>query len=380
MKRLEPEVEREVRRLAAKGHKLREIGRMLGCSRHAVTNTLRRPPRPPSPTAWNPSPARLSLDEREEIRVGLERGDTFTAIAKKLGRAVSTVSREVKANGGRDAYRAHLAHQAAFEQARRPKSPEAGLPASGRPGRRVARAVVVPGADRRAVAHRVPRRSDDAGEPRDDLPVAVRRGPRPAATGALPLSAHRPDTAPATQPHRDPRQDPRDGHDLRASRRGRGPGRARPLGGRSDHRSGPQSAVGTLVERTSRFVLLLHLPDGREAIKVNDAMKTAIADLPAELMRTITWDQGREMARHVDFTVDTGVQVYFCDPHSPWQRPSNENTNGLLRQYLRKGTDLSQHSAEDLAEIARSLNNRPRKTLGFMKPSEKLAELLAPTG
>ena len=143
---------------------------------------------------------------------------------------------------------------------------------------------------------------------------------------------------------------------------------------------GLQSAVGTLVERTSRFVLLLHLPDGREAIKVNDAMKTAIADLPAELMRTITWDQGREMARHVDFSVDTGVQVYFCDPHSPWQRPSNENTNGLLRQYLPKGTDLSQHSAEDLAEIARSLNNRPRKTLGFMKPSEKLTELLAPTG
>jgi IS30 family transposase len=96
-------------------------------------------------------------------------------------------------------------------------------------------------------------------------------------------------------------------------------------------------------------------------------MKTAIADFPAELMRTITWDQGREMARHLDFSVDTGVQVYFCDPHSPWQRPSNENTNGLLRQYLPKGTGLSQHSAEDLAEIARSLNNRPRKTLGYMK-------------
>jgi transposase, IS30 family len=141
-----------------------------------------------------------------------------------------------------------------------------------------------------------------------------------------------------------------------------------------------QSAVGTLVERTSRFVLLLHLPDGRETIKVNEAMKAAIGDLPAELVRTITWDQGREMARHVDFTVDTGVQVYFCDPHSPWQRPSNENTNGLLRQYLPKGTDLSTHSAQDLADIARSLNNRPRKTLGFMKPSEKLTELLALTG
>ena len=142
---------------------------------------------------------------------------------------------------------------------------------------------------------------------------------------------------------------------------------------------GHQSAVGTLVERTSRFVLLLHLPDGREATKVNEAMKKAIAGLPSELVRTITWDQGREMSSHRVFTVDTGVQVYFCDPHSPWQRGLNENTNGLLRQFLPKGTDLSGHSADDLAEIARSLNNRPRKSLGFLKPSERLAELLALT-
>ncbi len=186
MKRLEPEVEREVRRLAAKGHKLREIGRMLGCSRHAVTNTLRRQPRPPSPTSWNPSPARLSLDEREEIRVGLERGDTFTEIAAMIGRAVSTVSHEVNANGGRDAYRGAPGAPGRVRAGPATEDPEAGLPASGRPGRRVARAVVVAGADRRAVAHRVPRRSDDAGEPRDDLPVAVRRGPRPAATRAQP--------------------------------------------------------------------------------------------------------------------------------------------------------------------------------------------------
>jgi IS30 family transposase len=125
---------------------------------------------------------------------------------------------------------------------------------------------------------------------------------------------------------------------------------------------------------------LLHLPEGREAIKVNEAIRHAIAALPDELVRTITWDQGRELSSHASFTVDTGVQVYFCDPHSPWQRGSNENTNGLLRQYMPKGTDLSVHSAEDLARIARSLNNRPRKTLGFMKPSEKLTELLAPTG
>ena len=140
-----------------------------------------------------------------------------------------------------------------------------------------------------------------------------------------------------------------------------------------------RSAVGTLVERSTRYVLLLHLPDGREALKVNEAMKAAIATVPAELFRTLTWDQGREMSSHAQFTIDTGIQVYFCDPHSPWQRGSNENTNGLLRQYMPKSTNLNVHSAEDLSRFARSLNNRPRKTLGFMKPSEKLAELLAHT-
>jgi IS30 family transposase len=109
-------------------------------------------------------------------------------------------------------------------------------------------------------------------------------------------------------------------------------------------------------------------------------MRQAITALPAGLARTITWDQGIEMVYHAAFTIATGIPVYFCDPHSPWQRGSNENTNGLLRQYLPKGTGLSVHTGEDLARIAASLNNRPRKTLGFMKPSEKLAELLAHTG
>jgi IS30 family transposase len=109
-------------------------------------------------------------------------------------------------------------------------------------------------------------------------------------------------------------------------------------------------------------------------------MRRAIATLPGELFRTLTWDQGKEMTCHADFTIATGIPVCFCDPHKPWQRGSNENTNGLLRQYLPEGTDLSVHTAEELATIARSLNNRPRKTLGYMKPSEKLAELIAHTG
>jgi len=144
--------------------------------------------------------------------------------------------------------------------------------------------------------------------------------------------------------------------------------------------AGNHSAVGTLVERTTRYLKLLHLPDGREAEKVNDSMKAAIEELPQELFCTLTWDQGTEMAGHVKFSVDTGIQVYFCDPRSPWQRGTNENTNGLLRQYMPKGTDLSVYTADDLARIEHSLNNRPRKTLGFMTPSEKLAELLALTG
>ena len=127
-------------------------------------------------------------------------------------------------------------------------------------------------------------------------------------------------------------------------------------------------------------MLLLHLPDGKDARAVDEAMRKAIATLPGELFRSITWDQGMEMSGHAAFSVDTGIAVYFCDPHSPWQRGSNENTNGLLRQYMPKGTDLTVHSAEDLARFARSLNNRPRKTLGYLTPSERLTEFLAHTG
>ena len=143
--------------------------------------------------------------------------------------------------------------------------------------------------------------------------------------------------------------------------------------------AGSRSAVGTLVERSSRMVLLLHLPDGKSAEQVETAMRAAISKLPSSLARTITWDQGAEMSTHAAFTTTTGIPIYFCDPHSPWQRGSNENTNGLLRQYLPKGTDLSIVSREELDAIQDSLNGRPRKTLGYLTPSEKLAEFLALT-
>jgi IS30 family transposase len=149
------------------------------------------------------------------------------------------------------------------------------------------------------------------------------------------------------------------------------------------------SAIGTLVERSSRFTMLLHLPPiegtrvkngpalaGHGAEAVRNAIAASITTLPEQLRRSLTWDQGAEMAQHAQLRIKTGLQVYFCDPHSPWQRGSNENTNGLLRQYFPKGTDLSRYSADDLAAVASALNSRPRKTLGWRTPAEVLDQYL----
>jgi IS30 family transposase len=378
-RRLAPEVEREAHRLDARGLNVSEIARALACSRHAVINVLARVPRPPGPGEWDPSPARMSRDEREEIRAGLERGETFTAIAGTIGRAVSTVSREVAANGGRNGYKAWGAHQAAGRRARRPKSPKLNhgplvalvtqwLEQWWSPEQIANRLrIEFPDDPMMWVSYETIYQSlfvEGRGELRRELHRCLRTGRakrrprRPADTrGQIPnkvMISDRPAEA-------DDRAVP--GHwegDLIIGRNG-------------------ASAIGTLVERTTRYLLLIHLPEGRTAIKVNEAITAAIKGLPDDLVRTLTWDQGKELSGHVQFTVDTGVAVYFCDPHSPWQRGSNENTNGLLRQYFPKGTDLNAHSAADLARAAASLNNRPRKTLGYMAPSAKLAEVLAST-
>lgn len=142
---------------------------------------------------------------------------------------------------------------------------------------------------------------------------------------------------------------------------------------------GGRSAIGTLVERKSRFVMLFRLPNGRTAEDVRLGLTRTIAKLPAELRRTLTWDQGKEMAEHVRFSTDASMEVYFCDPHSPWQRGSNENTNGLLRQYFPSKSDLSEHSTARLNAVARSLNGRPRETLGWMTPAEVFGQSVATT-
>jgi len=138
-----------------------------------------------------------------------------------------------------------------------------------------------------------------------------------------------------------------------------------------------RSAIGTLVERQTRYCLLVPLPDGHGAEAVRDRLVAAIKTLPEHLRRSLTWDQGTELAQHRAITLATDMAIYFCDPHSPWQRGSNENTNGLLRQYFPKGTDLSVHSAEHLAAVAAELNGRPRKTLGFITPAEAMQRLLS---
>jgi transposase, IS30 family len=367
-------------RLKAKGLTQLEIARDLGCKAITVRACLRGgAKRAGKPFGWTPGVGRLSIDEREEILVGLRKDESMTAIAHRLGRAPSTVTREVAANGGVDGYGAWRGHRRAAEQSKRPKVAKLSHPplvaAVSKWLEKLWSPEVISARLRAGfgddpmmqVSHETIYQSlfvQGRGELRRELARCLRSGrakrrPRGSAKSGGPIPgmvniSERPaEVADRAVP----------GHwegDLIVGKNGR-------------------SAVGTLVERTTRFVLLLHLVGDHGADTVEAAMQKAISTLPAELVRSITWDQGNEMARHARFTMATQIPIYFCDPHSPWQRGSNENTNGLLRQYMPKGTDLSLHTEEDLARFARSLNNRPRMTLGYMTPLEKLTELIALT-
>src|SRR5215475_9148230 len=351
------------------------------CAFAAVGRIARRGSRRPvRGDGWVPGPGRLTLADREEITVGLHAGESFTVIAARLGKAVSTVSREVAANGGRGGYRAWRAHRRARGQARRPKTPKLACPALAAqvttwpaewwPPQQISRRLRIefPGDPMMWVSHETIYQAlyvQGRGELRRELARCLRTG-----------------RAKRRSRGRDGRAGYIKDMVMISERPAETEDRAVPGHWEGDLLIGKdcKSAVGTLVERTTRYVLLLHLPQGRDPHQVEQAMRQAITALPAGLARTITWDQGIEMVYHADFTIATGIPVYFCDPLSPRQPASNENTNGLLRQYLPKGTDLSVHSAADLARIAASLNGRPRKTLGYLTPSEKLAELLAHTG
>ena len=335
-----------------------------------------------------PSGRYLSLPEREEIALAHASGAGVRQIARLIGRHPATVSRELRRNRPLDAhrpqYRATLAQAKADQRARRPKigkltarpqlhaavqqmlehkmSPEQ---ISGRlpllfpddTSMRICHETIYQalyiqgrGQLRRQLTKQLrtgrtlrrPRRRTDARRTRDRIKDMVMISDRPAEIDDRAVPGHW------------------EG-DLIIGADGK-------------------SAIGTLVERTTRYTMLLHLPHGHGAAQLHTAITAAITTLPTQLRRSLTWDQGLELAHHTQISIDTDLDIYFCDPHSPWQRGTNENTNGLLRQYFPKGSDLNAYTAEDLAHTTAELNTRPRKTLGFYTPAEAMARLLCQPG
>lgn len=375
-------VRNEIIGLAAGGATYRVILDQIDVSVGTVTNVLAPLGGVLKVDDWEPSSdKRLSVEERVDIQAGLVRGCSYREIARSLGRAPSTISREVGANGGRNGYKPLEAHRRARENTRRPKPTKLSVnPELVERVRSDLKKLWSPEQISRrlraefnndpsmSISHETIYKSlyvQGRGELRRELTACLRTGrAKRKLRGRADQRGKIPDMVMISERPAEIEDRAVPGHwegDLIVGEKG-------------------QSAIGTLVERTTRFLLPLHLPEGRTAEEVRTAMTAAIATLHPSLRRSLTWDQGREMTGHVRFSVDTGIEVYFCDPHSPWQRGTNENTNGLLRQYFPKGTDLSTHSPDRLQEVADSLNGRPRKTLGWMTPAEKFAELVAATG
>ena len=360
------------------GHAAEPAARQLGLSTSTVrTYLLRCGGIRPEPRRR--APGRLSLTEREEISRGLAAGESIRAIAVGLGPAPSTISREVARNGGPRRYRATWADQAAWARATRPKPCKlAGSP--------VLRAIVEEKLQRRwspqqiagwlqltfphspemQVSHEAIYRTlyvQSRGALRKELTRHLRTGRvirRPQGVRLPDGRGGRPNTL----------------HISPAPSRGRGPRGPWPLGGRPGLRQGhePGRHPGRAVHPVSDAGRPAR--GNHHADAVADALAGAITTLPAQLARSLTWDLGHEMAQHQRFTIETGVQVHFCDPKSPWQRGSNENTNELLRQYLPRRLDFRTLTQADLDAIAQELNERPRRTLGIKTPSQALAEVL----
>ena len=369
----------EIWRRYRTGESLRSISRGLRPSldqiRRVIAATGGRPPRLRPRSAW-----RLSLAEREEISRGVAAGDSCRRIARHLGRAPSTVSREIAHNGRRAHYRARRAEVAARRRARRPKSAklaqrprlrrlvEAKLRRCWSP-QQIARwlPLAYPTAEELRVSHEAIYLSLFV-QPRGTLRKQLTRYLRSRRKVGRPRAPDAPGQGQL-----------RDAVHI-SERPAEAADRAVPGHWEGDLLLGRgNSGIATLVERTTRFVVLIRLPHGRSSEAVLDALAARIHTLPRQLVRSLTWDQGKEMAQHAQFTIATGVQIYICDPRSPWQRGTNENTNGLLRQYFPKGTDFKPITQARLDAVAAELNGRPRQTLGWVPPSEKFAEAVALT-
>jgi IS30 family transposase len=321
----------------------------------------------------------LSFAEREEIAVGVAAGEPVRVIAARLGRAPSTVSREIARNSSyRGRYRALAAQARAEGRSRRPKTAKLA-------GNALLREWVQARLEERWSPEQISVMLKREFPGQAEMQVsheAIYQAIYVQGRGAL-----RRELAACLRTGRALRKPRRRAGQRRSvikdmvmisERPAEAADRAVPGHWEGDLIIGSHnSAIGTLVERSTRFVLLLHLPHGRDAAAVAEAMITAMASMPAQLRRSLTWDQGREMAAHAQVSMATDLAVYFCDPHSPWQRGSNENTNGLLRQYFPKGTSLAAHSKEHLDAVAAQLNSRPRKTLGWKTPAQALDEVLA---
>ncbi|MGH3599717.1 MAG: IS30 family transposase [Pseudonocardiaceae bacterium] len=377
-RRLSPADEDEIWARLRAGHAAKPTARALGWSTSGVRGYLERCGGI-RPVPRRRSPVRLGLAEREEISRGLAAGVSLRVIAAGLGRAPSTISREVAAHGGRDRYRAAPADQQAWARARRPQACKLAT-------HPVLRAMVAeklqagqwspeqiagwlkttyPDEAEMQVSHETIYRTlfiQSRGALRKELTKHLRTGRvirRPAGTRLPDGRGGRPGILNISE------------------RPAEAVDRAVPGHWEGDLVFGKRmSPVATLVERSTRFVMLVALPGGHKADLVAEALAAKITTLPAALTRSLTWDQGHEMAEHVRFTQETGVEVYFCDPRSPWQRGSNENTNGLLRQYLPRTLDFRTLTQADFDDIADKLNGRPRQTLGFKTPSQVLAEVL----
>lgn len=363
------------------GQSLSEIGRALGRHLSSIFEVVARdggivrPQRSRSPVA-------LTLSDREEISRGIVAGASLRQIAAAIGRSPSSVCREIARHGGRARYRAAEAESRAWDRARRPKS--CLLARHGRLQGIVASKLQLDWSPQQICGWLKAQFADDASMRISH--ETIYRSLFLQARGVLKreLMGHLRSERVMRRSKKASKKGQARGHIVDAvsirERPAEVEDRAIPGHWEGDLIAGSQNSyIATLVERHSRFTMLVKV-DGKDTLSVVSALAKQVQKLPVELRRSLTWDRGLELAQHKAFTVATDVKVYFCDPRSPWQRGTNENTNGLLRQYFPKGAELSQYSQAYLNKIALRLNQRPRKTLGFQDPATKLQACVALTG